>query len=91
MVTSNDPEQLISHARLISSQYDEAKEHFAQLGEDRIAAMNQLRDCDPPVSWAQIGRIFNISPQAAMYVTGHIKRTPAKAGGAKKKATKKKS
>lgn len=88
MVTNNDPEQLISRARTISSQYDEAKETFGQLSEDRIACMKELHENQ--VSWAQIGRIFGISPQAAMYVTGHIKRTPAKSG-ATKKGTKKAS
>lgn len=87
MVNNNDPEQLISRARAISGQYDEAKDRFAQLGDERIACMKELRDSE--VSWAQIGRIFGISPQAAMYVTGHIKRTPAKTGGTKKSPKKK--
>lgn len=82
MVTNSDPEQLISRARTISNQYDEVKESFAQLSDDRIACMKELHENQ--VSWAQIGRIFGISPQAAMYVTGHIKRTPAKSGTAKK-------
>lgn len=86
MVTNNDPEQLLSRARLISNQYDEAKDRYAQLSDDRIACMKELHENE--VSWAQIGRTFGISPQAAMYVTGHIKRTPAKSGGAKKSTKK---
>lgn len=82
MVTNRDPEQLISKARSISSRYDETKASFEQASDDRIACMKELHGEE--VSWAQIGRIFGISPQAAMYVTGHIKRTPAKSGTAKK-------
>lgn len=88
MPTTNDPEQLISRARIISGQYEEAKERYSTLGDERIACINDLRESQ--VSWAQIGRIFGISPQAAMYVTGHITRSSTKKpGAAKKKPTKK--
>lgn len=87
MAMNSDPEQLISKAKTVSAQYDEAKERYATLSEERIDTINELREHG--VSWAQIGRIFGISPQAAMYVTGHVKRTPAKKGGTKKKPAKK--
>lgn len=85
MAINKDPEELISKARAVSSRYNETKESFEEASEDRIATMKELHENQ--VSWAQIGRIFGISPQAAMYVTGHIKRTPAK-GAAKKGGTK---
>lgn len=88
MATINDPEQLISKAKTISGQYEEAKERYATLSDERIAVINELREAQ--VSWAQIGRIFGISPQAAMYVTGHSKRSAAPKKGAAKKKTPKK-
>lgn len=87
MAMKHDPEQIISKAKLISGHYDEAKDRYARLSDERIACMNELREYE--VSWAQIGRIFGISPQAAMYVTGHIKRTSSKKSAAKKKPPKK--
>lgn len=89
MTTTPDPEELISRARTLSGQYEEAKERYSRLSDERIECIKELRENE--VSWAQIGRIFGITPQAAMYVTGHVKRTPAKKTGGKKAGAKKKS
>jgi len=76
MAISEDPEEAISRARTAASEYDQAKDEFARSSDARIASINELRDYG--VSWAKIGRIFGTSPQAAMYVSGHAKRTTAK-------------
>lgn len=87
MTANVDPERLLTEAKVIASQYEEAKDALGRLSDDRIASINELREHQ--VSWAQIGRVFGISPQAAMYVSGHAKRTPAKSNS--KKRAKKKS
>lgn len=89
MTANLDPEQLLTKAKVVASQYDEAKESLARLSDERITCINDLRDNG--LSWAEIGRVFSISPQAAMYVSGHATRTPAKSGAAAKKKSKKKS
>lgn len=86
MTANVDPERLLTQAKVIASQYETAKDALGRLSDDRIASINELREHE--VSWAQIGRVFGISPQAAMYVSGHAKRTPAKSSGAKKKRKK---
>lgn len=86
MTTNVDPEKLLTHAKVTASQYEEAKDRLATLSDDRIACINELREHEVP--WTQIGSIFGISPQAAMYVSGHAKRTPAKNGTTKKKRKK---
>lgn len=87
MTANVDPERLLTEAKVIASQYEDAKDALGRLSDDRIASINELREHQ--VSWAQIGRVFGISPQAAMYVSGHAKRTPAKSNS--KKRVKKKS
>lgn len=86
MAMSEDQEAAITAAKVTASEYEHFKEKYEQAGADRITAINTLRDHD--VSWAEIGRIFGTSPQAAMYVSGHAKRTPPK-GTRKKRPAKK--
>lgn len=80
-----ETEKLLTEAKVTAGRYEEAKSLLSQLSDDRITYINELRERE--VSWAQIGRVFGISPQAAMYVSGHAKRTPAKNGTTKKKRT----
>lgn len=82
MITNDEAEEAITRATLAASRYDEAKDEFAQCSEARVDSINELRDYG--VSWAKIGRIFGTSPQAAMYVSGHAKRTTKPAKSKKK-------
>lgn len=68
-----------------------------QAAERRVEVMKLMADTH--MSWAEIGRIWGVSPQAAMYATGHATRTrgkepaatkpPAKKAAVKKTAVKK--
>lgn len=55
-----------------------------------IQALERMKDArtehmktmhEAGISWAEIGRTFGCTPQAAMYATGAAKRTPRKKQG----------
>lgn len=45
----------------------------------RTASMKKMREAGR--SWAEIGRIYGVTPQAAMYATGAATRTPRRQQG----------
>lgn len=51
----------------------QALERMKQARTDHMKVMHEAG-----VSWAEIGRTFGLTPQAAMYATGAVKRTPRK-------------
>lgn len=52
-------------------------EREARNAADRRVEVMQLM-ANAHMSWAEIGRIWGVSPQAAMYATGHATRTRGK-------------
>lgn len=58
-----------------------------QAAERRVEVMKLMADAH--MTWAEIGRIWGVSPQAAMYATGHATRTRGKEPATKKPPAKK--
>lgn len=48
----------------------------ARLREERTTLMNQMAAAG--LSWSYIGKVCGVTPQAAMYATGHAKRQKRK-------------
>lgn len=67
-------EDEISRARRVADAQRLNEERRLALREEMVRSMIALHEAD--VSWAEIGRIFGCTPQAAMYATGYAKRTP---------------
>lgn len=67
-------------------------DYLAAMHEARVENMKAMAAAG--MTWAEIGRIWQVSPQAAMYATGHATRTrdtsATKKPAAAKKATPKK-
>ena len=72
MDPNQEHQDLLNEARRIAAGLASAEERAATLRDERIISMRKLHDVG--VSWAEIGRAFDVSPQAAMYATGHIRR-----------------
>lgn len=51
-----------------------AEDRVTALRNESVVQMRRLHAAG--VSWAEIARLFEVSPQAAMYATGHARRTP---------------
>lgn len=71
-----EQDALLNEARRIASALTATEERAELLKSERVNSMRKLHDVG--VSWAQIGRQFNVTPQAAMYATGHAKRQARK-------------
>lgn len=67
---------LLQQAAQIANALRSAETRLDNLRDERITAMKSLFSAG--VSWAEIGRTFGVSPQAAMYATGHTTRQGAK-------------
>lgn len=83
-----DPEARISASKALQAEYAASKEQHEAMIERRAQDIRDLHE--EKHSWAEIGRIYEMSPQAAMYASGHAKRTPPKKAAARKKKTPKK-
>lgn len=70
---------LIAEATSNKEALDSIESRAELLRAERVEIMKRMAAAKVP--WATIGRIFDVSPQAAMYATGHAKRSPR---GAKK-------
>lgn len=68
----DETERLITRARAIDARYKDAKSHYDDLSHQRVEVINQLRDNG--VAWSKIGNVLGVSPQAAMYASGQVKR-----------------
>lgn len=64
--------RLMDEAHLLEAALRASEERTEVLRIERIHSMRGMHEAG--VSWAEIGRIFGVTPQAAMYATGHIKR-----------------
>lgn len=53
-----------------------AIETLERMKDARTEHMRAMHEAG--ISWAEIGRTFGVTPQAAMYATGAVKRTPRK-------------
>lgn len=63
----------IAEAHRLRLALQRAEDEFNALKEKRVEHMRLM--FDHGMSWAEIGRAFDISAPAAMYATGHSKRT----------------
>lgn len=73
----------VEEARRIATALHATEARLNDLHDARTQSMAHLHALG--ISWAEIGRIYSITPQAAMYATGHAKRTGReKPSGAKK-------
>lgn len=75
-MTKLTPEQraLVEEGLKVQAAFDAAEQHVNDLRTQRVEQMKALHEAGVP--WAQIGRTFAVTPQAAMYATGHAKRQP---------------
>lgn len=76
-----DRETLIAGARRIHDRRLECLAAVERADADRKTSIIELHQAEVP--WTEIGRIFDISPQAAMYASGLVQRTPKKKGATK--------
>lgn len=70
------PEQtaLASQAKAVTDAIAEIEASIEEKHREKVEIMKAMRDKE--MSWAAIGRIFGVTPQAAMYATGASVRTP---------------
>lgn len=63
---------LVTEATRIRILLAAAADQVTALQEERTATIRRMAEAG--MSWAEIGRHLKISPQAAMYATGHATR-----------------
>lgn len=71
-----DPKSLLEHAEKIRHALELSEQRTARLRDERTRSMSALHDAG--ISWAEISRAYGVTPQAAMYATGHAKRQAKK-------------
>lgn len=64
--------ELLLSAAQIERALDMAEKRADLLKRERTIHMGKMHDAG--ISWAEIGRTFGVTPQAAMYATGHAQR-----------------
>lgn len=69
-------EDTVNDARVLASRIAATQNALDSLTAARVEAIRALRDVD--VAWTEIGRIFGVSPQAAMYASGLVTRSSEK-------------
>lgn len=74
MTLNPEQESLVLDATQVKRALGVAEDRVAALRNESVIMMRKLHDAG--VSWAEIARIHNMTPQAAMYATGHAQRTP---------------
>lgn len=76
-VTPPDPapnrQEALDRAHRAAEGYKAAEENLTRWRKARDKSITELYESG--VSWAEIGRTFGITPQAAMYASGLRKRT----------------
>lgn len=71
-MTTTLQDTLIGEARRIETALSAALSRATSLREVRTDSMNRMHQAGIP--WAQIARTYGVTPQAAMYATGHSSR-----------------
>lgn len=69
---------LLDSARGIETALRLAEGRVEALRRERTISMGELHDAGVP--WTEIGRMYGVSSQAAMYATGHATRKPRPKG-----------
>lgn len=69
-------DDLREHAAYVADGMAAAEDSLARWRRDRDATMARMFHAG--FSWAEIGRTFGVTPQAAMYASGVRQRTPKK-------------
>lgn len=67
---------LLLEAAQIERALTMAEERVGLLRAERVNSMRQMHDAE--ISWADIARTYGVTPQAAMYATGHAQRQSRK-------------
>lgn len=67
-------EALAQQAALVEHALALADARVEMLRQERTRTMAAMNEAG--MSWAEIARAFHVTPQAAMYATGHAQRTP---------------
>lgn len=76
MTVNPEHETLIAQAVQVRRALEVSEDRVATLRNETVILMRRMHEAG--VSWAEIARTFECTPQAAMYATGHAKRTPRK-------------
>lgn len=71
---STPHETLAEEAKVLKRATAEIEAKAEAVRQETIALMKRMREAG--MSWAAIGRTFDVTPQAAMYATGSAVRTP---------------
>lgn len=71
-----EQEALAEQARVVKSALAEIEAAGEAKRRESVEIMKAMRE--EQMSWAAIGRVFGVTPQAAMYATGSSVRTPKK-------------
>lgn len=67
---------LVAQATQIKASLHAVEAQSARLRDERTALMTQMAAAG--LSWSYIGKVCGVTPQAAMYATGHAKRQKRK-------------
>lgn len=70
--TTPEQRDLQVEASRVADALTVAEERVTLLRTERVNCMRRMHDAGLP--WAEIARRFAVTPQAAMYATGHAKR-----------------
>lgn len=73
---NEEQEELRRHGASIRAAVTAAEEAVERERSRRTEHMKEMHEAG--ISWAEIGRTFAVTPQAAMYATNYATRTPKK-------------